>query len=87
MRSYETAVREANASDQNARANSRKSIEDSLVDGGMPAINDYVAILDKRKEKARSLAEYDGLGMGYDIADRARKRVMAINGAEEVFGK
>jgi hypothetical protein len=76
MRTYEDNVRAANASNQDARAASRKEIEDSLVAGGMPAIDAYVKTLDERWEKAGCLAEYDGLRMGYGIAKRAKERVL-----------
>jgi hypothetical protein len=79
MRTYEDNVRAANASNQEARAASRQEIEDSLVAGGIPAIDAYVATLDERWEEARCLAVYDGLRMGYGIAERARARVMEAN--------
>ena len=76
MRTYEDNVRAANASNQDARAAARQDIEDSLVVGGIPAIDDYVKTLDERWEKARCLAVYDGLRMGYGIAKRAKERVL-----------
>ena len=79
MRQYEQLLCEAKASDSSARSDFRRSIEDDLVDGGLAAIEKYVADLDERWKRACSLAQYDGLGMGYGIAQRAKDRLLAEN--------
>ncbi|MEM9263941.1 MAG: hypothetical protein AAGA46_00280 [Cyanobacteria bacterium P01_F01_bin.13] len=74
MRRYETACRQANASNQPARASRRQQIEDSLVEGGSVAIQDYFKLMDERRIRANCLAAYDGVSMGYAIARRALSR-------------
>ena len=75
MRRYETACRNANASNQDARAAGRQEIEDSLVTGGQQAIDKYEATLNKRWKEASCLAEYDGVSSGYRILKRAKARL------------
>lgn len=77
MRQYETKLSEAKASNQDARAAKKKSIEDELVEEGLESIERYEATLNKRWENAQCLAEYDGLNMGFAIARRARARLAA----------
>jgi hypothetical protein len=74
---YEQACREANASNQEARADWRKQIEDDLVTGGQQAITEYEAHLESQWRKANCLAEYDGVNMGYAILNRAKARLAA----------
>lgn len=78
MRRHESALGAAKASNQDARAQSRQRIEDSLVAEGMSAVDDYVRLLNKRWDRANCLAEYDGLRMGYGIANRAKARIEAL---------
>jgi len=72
---YETACREANASDQKARRSYRDEIVDGLVEGGLEAIQKYEVLMDKRWKSAQCLAEYDGVSMGYANARIARERL------------
>jgi len=77
---YEQNVRQANTSNTEARKNWRQEIEDSLVEGGQQALDDYKTLLDKRWQAASCLAEYDGVNMGYAIYFRAKAR---LEGVEE----
>ena len=76
QRRYESACRQANASNQNARKSLRQQIEDRLVTGGQQAIDDYESLLNERWKKAGCLAEYDGISMGYLILERAKARLV-----------
>jgi hypothetical protein len=75
MRLHEQRLGEAKASNWPKRADRLDRIEDSLVEDGMEAVEEYIATLDRRWEQARCLAEYDGLRMGYDIARCAKERL------------
>lgn len=72
MARYEIAVAEAKASD---RKSVWQGIEDRLVEGGIVAIEEYEQQLDDRWKAARCLAQFDGVGIGRDIAKRARERL------------
>jgi len=82
MSAYEANCRSANASNQDARERRRDSIEDSLVAGGIEAINEYRKTLNARWEKANCLAEYDGVGMGFAILKRAEERLQSLSQVE-----
>jgi len=81
---YETACREASASDQKARRSYRDQIVDNLVEGGLEAIQKYEKLMDERWEAARCLAEYDGVSMGYANAKLARERLELPTREEEL---
>lgn len=72
---YEEACRNANASNQDARQKKDQRIEDDLVAGGWEAIEKYNKLLDERWQRARCLAEYDGISIGRRIARRAAERL------------
>lgn len=72
---YEQACREANASNQDARAQSRQQIEDNLVAGGWEAIQEYDDLLNERWRRASCIAEYEGVSMGFAILGRAKARL------------
>jgi hypothetical protein len=76
MREYEQRLGEAKASDSSKRASRHQSIEDSLVEDGLAVVEEYVKNLNKRWDRARCLAEYDGINMGYGIAERAKARIL-----------
>jgi hypothetical protein len=75
---YEQQCREVHASNSDARRDWRQQIEDSLVEGGQTAIDEYKALMDKLWQAARCLAEYDGVNMGYAIVFRAQARLDAV---------
>ena len=77
---YEQRCREANVSNADARKNWRQNIEDSLVEGGQEAVDEYKALMDERWEDASCLAEYDGVSMGYAIMFRAQARLDELKG-------
>ena len=77
MRQYEQKIAEANASNQSAQSERRKSIEDELVEEGLDSIKKYEKLLSERWEQATCLAQYDGINNGYSIARRARNRISA----------
>lgn len=72
---YERQLGMAKASNQEARAARRQSLEDCLVQDGIEAVMEYEALLDRRAQNARCLAEYDGISIGRAIAARARCRI------------
>jgi len=74
MRSYETACATARIGAQ-ASAEVAKTTEDSLVEGGLQAIEEYEALLVTRRDKASCLAEFDGVARGESIARRVRARL------------
>ena len=73
---YEKECREANASNQDARAIRRKAIENELVQEGIDSVIKYESELDAKWEKAKCNNEYDGLRMGYAIVKRAKERLV-----------
>jgi hypothetical protein len=77
QRAYESRCAEANASNQQARAQGRREKEDELVLGGQKALDEYKAFLDERWEAANCLAMYDGVSMGYTLLRRAQARLDA----------
>jgi hypothetical protein len=81
---YETACREANASDQTRRRSYRDEIVDNLVEGGLEAIQEYEVLMDSRWKAAQCLAEYDGVSMGYANAKLARERLELPTREEEL---
>jgi hypothetical protein len=83
MRVYETRLGEAKASDPDARAQRRESIEDSLVREGMGAIEEYEKLLNRRWQQAGCIAEYEGVQMGFSILRRAKARLAAIESTQE----
>ena len=72
---YEKALGEAKASNSDAREKQRQSIEDSLVEGGIDAINEYEQAIDERALNASCLAQYDGISMAREIIRRAKARI------------
>jgi hypothetical protein len=59
------------------RASWRKQKEDELVLEGQEAIDTYRAFLVKRWEKAKCLAEKDGVNLGFEIVKKAQIRLDA----------
>jgi len=76
---HERQCQEANASNSDARRSWRQKIEDDLVSGGQPALDDYKKLMDQRRKAASCLAEYDGVNMGYAILHRAQCRFNELN--------
>ena len=79
MRQYEEKCREAAASNSSSRQQRHRAIEDNIVDEGIKSLLEYEKTLQERWSRARCLAEFDGVSIGFTIAARARKRIENAN--------